>query len=1287
MARRRRRLAFLAVVLLGLAVAAVLSAPRISARFIARSLTSFFQRPSSVGRVRFHLIPFRAEVLDVRVAAADPAGPPFLEVPRIVAVPALGPMWGHRVVLSRLRLEGLRIRVNAHPEGGDDIPKMKTGGGGGASEFRIRRFLVDGGELVVNHRRVPLELDLPDFRARLAARRAGVLAGSVHFGPGRLQFGTAPPLNVATDVQLSADGVVLTAESGRLRTEGTDLAYSGRIRVAPSPQGEFQLKGPVDLDVLERHVIRTGFGLKGAARWVGSLSVDGSRLRLQGRLHGTAGVFDGVPVPRFAGDLSWDERGVLLRGLDVAALGGSATLDLDVPPGRSVARLRAEIQGVDSEHLVAAIFDIGTAGVAGAASGPVDIRWPRGRFRDLSGSFGVDLAPLSDGRTPLSGRFEWRAEDGVQFVDSADLRTPTTRARLRGRIERDDRTDLALDGESTDLAVTDDLLVRIRRALGVAEAQPAGFTGSGLFRGRWAGTLSVPVFQGRFLGQDVGYLGVVWGRAEWVGSADPNEVKSHSLVLRRPGAELWVDGRIETGYFGERDGIDVRVRMKEWPAADLAQALDWDVEIEGPVSGEAQVAGRRSAPEGWARIRGSRGRYYGYPYANLDVSVKLRPGLTEVREGRAQVGGGTVGFAGMLTGDGVYDAAARLDQVEIGEVVPARSPDVAWAGRISGEVTVQGTVERPRMSGRLTSPRLFLGDEGLGDLEATLAGTGDGSVRVEARCRSARVDLTLSGRAGAAPPYLSDLRLGARDTSLDPFLRPFLPELPSGGLVASGEVHIQGPLQSPERLEVQAEARSFELLLPDHPLRSQGTTRFTLEEGRLQVPLLHLTGQGTDLRVEGSAAVFENGPLDLSLRGSADLRTLGAVTGRLRGRGAARVLLTIGGTRDAPRAEGRLDVDGGGVRLRGFPHGLDDVRGSVVFTETGAHFSGLTATVGGGALELEGQIAYAKGRLTTLDVEAVGRGIALRYPEGLRSAVDADLKLFGDSARQWVTGTVDVKDAAWTRRYDVASELLSASEVRPERASLQEGMRYDVTVRAPGTLRIDNNLATLQARAELKLQGTYDNPVVLGRAEIDRGRVYFQGNTYVIRHGSIDFANPERIDPLFDIEAETRLRSYRVTLKVNGTLGRVYPTLTSDPPLSAVQILSLLAGADESTIASVDPAQQRQANLAATGAATLAAGRLAEEVGLERGAERLLGLNRFSIDPSLVRGTVTNPTARLTVGKRITPDLNVLYSQDLRGAEERLLSVEYTLSDRFSLLLTRAEPEGFGFDVRLRHTQ
>jgi hypothetical protein len=46
----------------------------------------------------------------------------------------------------------------------------------------------------------------------------------------------------------------------------------------------------------------------------------------------------------------------------------------------------------------------------------------------------------------------------------------------------------------------------------------------------------------------------------------------------------------------------------------------------------------------------------------------------------------------------------------------------------------------------------------------------------------------------------------------------------------------------------------------------------------------------------------------------------------------------------------------------------------------------------------------------------------------------------------------------------------------------------------------------------------------------------------------------------------------------------------------------------------------------------------------------------------------------------------VLYTVDLRGTEERILTVEYTLSDRFSLLLTREDPGGFGVDVRLRQS-
>jgi translocation and assembly module TamB len=278
----------------------------------------------------------------------------------------------------------------------------------------------------------------------------------------------------------------------------------------------------------------------------------------------------------------------------------------------------------------------------------------------------------------------------------------------------------------------------------------------------------------------------------------------------------------------------------------------------------------------------------------------------------------------------------------------------------------------------------------------------------------------------------------------------------------------------------------------------------------------------------------------------------------------------------------------------------------------------------------------------------------------------------------------------------VASELLTAApDTQTSAGEGVPGLQYDVRIRAPGTLRIDNNLATLDAHADLLLKGTLAYPIVLGRADIERGRVYFRGSTYVIRHGTIDFANPIRIDPIFDIEADTTVRAYRVALRVTGSLERVHPTLTSDPPLSALQILNLLAGADESAVSNLLQVQRDQPYLAATGAATLAAGRLSEEVGLERGAQRLFGLSRFSIDPrainpGLAEGDLTT-SARLTVGKRLTRDLNVVWVQDLGGKDERLLSLEYLLSDRLSLLLTRDQLPGesgeYGFDILLRHTK
>jgi autotransporter translocation and assembly factor TamB len=1268
------------------AVFALLRVPLWSQRMVVARLQEFFGRTVTVGALRYDVFPrLRITVDDVRVAGAQPSALPFLEARQVVLVPRLRPLWERRALLGRLHVVGLRLRANVRPDGSHDLPAFATGEAAGR-EVRVDRLVVEDGALLFNHQRVPLDVQWEDVSARLFGGRAGLLTGRFGIGRGEVRFGDAPPLALSLETELSLRGARLWVTGARVRAPRTDLLAEGAVAWGDAVEGSFHVQGAVDLGVVDAHVTRTGLGLAGHGRAEGTLSVGGG-VHFAGTVSGEEGAFEGVPVPRFSGQVRWDEDGVRVRDLELEALGGTGTLQVLIPPGRGRAELEAQFAALDAEALAALLFDVGAAGLGASVTGEAVVSWPRGHIRHLSGTARAVLEPAGDARTPLHGQLSWTARDGVQRLEPALLATPAGSASLSGVIQEDRRADLSVDAAATDLAAAEDVLTRVRRALGAAQAEPFGMSGAGRFEGRWRGSLGEPVFEGRFAGQDLRYRGVSWGRAEWAGTLTTSSLASRSLVLRKEGAELWVDGQAATGDYGAEDALDVRVRLVRWPAEDLARALEWDVDVSGRLTGEAEVAGRRSAPRGSARLRGE-GRWRGVAFQGLALSAVMRGSMLEVAAGRAGIGGGEVRFQGVLAESGVLDGVAELAAVPVAVLVEATRPGLDVAGELGGRLVLQGTAARPRVVGMLRTPGLRVRGEEVGACQAALRGAGDGQVHLEGGCHSERTDVSLRGTVAAAAPYHAEVVVTAGSTTVSPLLRAAGGRLPEGAEAsASGEAALSGPLLEPAGWNGTVRVDTLELRLPDFNLRNRTPLRAGLREGTLTLEPAQVYGDGTDLSVEGAVPLEAAGALGISLTGAADVRVVSLLLPEVRGRGAARLAVSLAGTPREPRIDGTLSSEGATLRVRGFPHGIEDVRGEVRFTEGAAEFVGVRATVGGGPVELAGEGTYAGGRLRSFDLRARGTGMSLRYPEGMRSVVDADLRAFGDMQNQWLTGTVDVRHAVWSQRYDVASELLAETAPR-ETPAAAAGVRLDVKVSAPGTLRVDNNLAQLTARADFTVQGTTAQPVVLGRAEIEKGRVYFQGNTYVIRRGGVEFANPRRLDPLFDIEAETRVRSYRITLRMNGTLQRVYPTLTADPYLNTVQILSLLAGVDEATVDSYATTASRdvaQGRLAAAGAASLAAGRLSEEVGLERGAAKL-GLDRFSIDPAIVRANVANPTARITLGKRVTPDLNILYSVDLRGTEERLVSLEYTLSDRLSVLLTR-DNTGFGFDLRVRQSR
>jgi translocation and assembly module TamB len=203
------------------------------------------------------------------------------------------------------------------------------------------------------------------------------------------------------------------------------------------------------------------------------------------------------------------------------------------------------------------------------------------------------------------------------------------------------------------------------------------------------------------------------------------------------------------------------------------------------------------------------------------------------------------------------------------------------------------------------------------------------------------------------------------------------------------------------------------------------------------------------------------------------------------------------------------------------------------------------------------------------------------------------------------------------------------------------------------------------------------DPVLLGSAEAQRGEVFFLGQRYDITAGKVDFVDPTKVEPFIELTAETRVRSYRVELRLTGTLDRFKPELSSDPPLRTVDILRLLSGANERDIL----IGTEEEELAGVGVASLLTERLTAEVG--RRAERLFGLDRFSIDPFLV-GRFANPTARVSLGKQITRDLSINYSSNLNSTQEAIIVIEYTPEGSMSWILSRDEDGDIGIDVKFR---
>jgi translocation and assembly module TamB len=244
---------------------------------------------------------------------------------------------------------------------------------------------------------------------------------------------------------------------------------------------------------------------------------------------------------------------------------------------------------------------------------------------------------------------------------------------------------------------------------------------------------------------------------------------------------------------------------------------------------------------------------------------------------------------------------------------------------------------------------------------------------------------------------------------------------------------------------------------------------------------------------------------------------------------------------------------------------------------------------------------------------------------------------------------------------------------------LLSGLRLNLELQSKQGLVIDDEMAQLRAGFRLRLGGTPAFPSLVGRIEADEGTVLFRGNRFDFVYGRADFYDRNRINPVLDARAEVDLKSYRLILDVKGPLDQLVVNLTSDPPLSTVDAVSLLTTGTSRVAGSDTELRESEA------AGLSAAGILSEGLtgGLTEQVERVFGFQSFRVDPFLA-GAAKDPTARVTITQRISRDVRVTYSRNLSKTEEQIVILEYDLTKDISLVAMQDERGGYGLDFRIR---
>ena len=1250
---------------------------------------------TEIGGLDFSLSTLTAHLYNITLRGREAQGqPPLLHADELTVRVKILSALHRQVALQDLLVDHPIVHLQVNEKGENNLPippASRSGNNTNVFNLAVHHTQINKGEINYNDKKIPLDADLydlgTDIHFNVVSRSYD---GNLSYDNGNLRYAqyasTPHSLNVrfsASAERFQLQSVVMHVGASTIALHGQVVNYSNPIADADyqiqvhtqdfatlspqaAPAGDLALNGKVHYQTV------------GAEPFLRSVSING---HLASEMLAVAATGSRIEARKLQGIYQLAGGNLQVSELSMETLGGRVTGSaeinhLDTTPD---SRIQAKLHDISLKTVqrVLGTKDIKGATLTGTIGGSAEATW-KGSMNNLRARSDLtvrgranDKAKPHDEGIPVDGVIHATYDGARESIGltNTSLRMPAATLTAEGTISNQSSLQLRL--------VASDLhqLAALASSFIPAQTTIPALSGAATLNAIVHGSMKKPTITAQLDAQKLQVEGSEWTSASLQIKANPSEVtvQNGSLISAQRGrATFTASVGLQDWSYQSSNRIEAHLDLQQMRVTDLQRMANQHYPISGDLSAKLSLSGSQLNPVGSGSAEITNARAYDEPIRNLTAKFKTE-NSSIVSTVNLEVAAGAIDAnLSYNPKNKAYKVRMNAPALVLQKLQTVQAKNLALTGTVTASVNGEGTLDDPQLDAVLEPPQLAVRQNSISELKAQVH-VAQHYAEINLDSKVSQASVHAHGRVALSGNYYTEATIDTNTVPLDTLMATYAPSVPQG-FRGQTELHatLKGPLKDQSQLEahvtipvLQASYQALQIGIASPIHADYANSVITLQPAEIR-------GTGTSLVLQGRIPIGGSSSPTLSAKGSVDIRILKIVVPDVESSGTLALDVHSSGSASATTIQGQLQLKDVSMTTPDAPVGIEQLNGTLDITNDRVQVSQMTGLVGGGHVSVGGSITYKPAVQFNLALQ--GKSVRIRYPEGLRSLLDANLSFTGNTEASSLNGHVLIDNLSFTPDFDLAKigdQFSTGNNL--SQPGFADTIRLAIGVQSQENLNATSSQISIAGHADLQVGGTAANPVITGRTTLTSGELFYRNVRYQLQTGVITFDNPDETHPVLNVSVTTTVEQYNLTLNMRGPLDKLTTSYSSDPPLASADVINLVARGKTT----------QESNAASQSTDSMIASQAASEV--SGSVQKLAGISSLQIDPT-IGGNNQNPSARVAIQQRVTKNLLFTFSTDVSQPGSEMVQGEYQINKRWSVSMARDQLGGVSVDGKY-HTR